>query len=137
MKKKIIGIIIIILIIGIIYLFYNNSKEKYSCIDYETNTTYTFETKQEMHSVCDKFNGIEEDKLIQSYPIYNDLINANEKEFTFEPYIDSYNNLAIITIITDCERQEIAKKKSEEWFSKHSYNINDYTIDYEYPCIES
>ena len=36
-----------------------------------------------MHSVCDKFNGIEEDKLIQKYPIYSDLINANEEEFIF------------------------------------------------------
>ena len=90
-----------------------------------------------MHSVCDKFNGIEEDKLIQKYPIYKDLINANEEEFIFEPYIDSNNNLAIIIIITDCKNPEIARKKSKEWFINHSYNIKDYTIDYEYPCIES
>ena len=83
MKKTIIPIFIILLIIGIIYLFYNNSKEKYSCIDYDTNTTYTFKTEEEMHLVCDKFNGIEEDKLIQKYPIYSDLINANEEEFIF------------------------------------------------------
>ena len=137
MKKTIIPIFIILLIIGIIYLFYNNSKEKYSCIDYDTNTTYTFKTEQEMHSVCDKFNGIEEDKLIQKYPIYKDLINANEEAFTFEPYMDGNNKLGIIIIIIDCERPEIAKKQAKEWFINHSYNIKDYTIDYEYPCIDS
>ena len=37
-----------------------------------------------MHKVCDKFNGVEEDKQLNSYEIYDDLINADEYGFTFE-----------------------------------------------------
>lgn len=60
-----------------------------------------------------------------------------KKNLYLEPYINSNNNLAIIIIITDYKNPEIAKKQAKEWFINHSYNIKDYIIDFEYPCIDS
>lgn len=138
MKNNVIALLVfigvlIIFIIGFgIYSY--NSKDNYSCIDYETNTYYSFKTEKEMREVCNKFNGIEEDTIMSSYSIYNDLINVKDNSFSFSPYVESDNKLAIIVIILDCNNPDNAKKKAIQWFSDHSYNIADYHIDYEYPC---
>jgi len=134
-KSTILIIVVVIIVLLFIYFIYNIiNKEKYSCIDYETNTYYTFKTESDMHKVCDKFNGVEDDKKLNSYEIYNDLINADEYGFTFDPYINSNNELSIIVIITDCNHPKEAKERAINWFKKHSYNIGEYTIEYEYPC---
>ena len=60
----------VIVVLLVFYLVYNSiTKDKYSCVDYETNTYYTFKTESDMHKVCDKFNGVEEDKQLNSYEI--------------------------------------------------------------------
>ena len=123
----------IIIILG--FVIYNSlNKKTYSCIDYSSNTTYTFDNEEEMHEVCDKFNGVEEDKIIDSYTIYNDLINENNDSFTLYPYVNSDKKLSIIITIIDCDNPNTAKEKAIKWFHDHSYNINDFTIEYEYPC---
>ncbi len=125
----------VIVVLLVFYLVYNSiTKDKYSCVDYETNTYYTFKTESDMHKVCDKFNGVEEDKQLNSYEIYDDLINADEYGFTFDPYINSNEELSIIVIITDCNHPKEARERAINWFKNHSYNISDYTIEYEYPC---
>ncbi len=140
MKKDIlipiiVFIIIFILFIGI-YLIINNKSNKYSCYDYENDITYTFKTEEEMHEVCDKFTGEKDDQLLNSYTIYNDLLNVDDSSFAFYPYINSNEELSIIITITDCDNPEQAKEKAINWFNNHSYNINDYTVEYEYPCTE-
>lgn len=125
----------VIVVLLVFYLVYNSiTKDKYSCVDYETNTYYTFKTESDMHKVCDKFNGVEEEKQLNSYEIYDDLINADEYGFTFDPYINSNDGLSIIVIITDCNHPKEARERAINWFKNHSYNISDYTIEYEYPC---
>ena len=125
----------VIVVLLVFYLVYNSiTKDKYSCVDYETNTYYTFKTESDMHKVCDKFNGVEEDKQLNSYEIYDDLINADEYGFTFDPYINSNDGLSIIVIITDCNHPKEARERAINWFKNHSYNISDYAIEYEYPC---
>ncbi len=125
----------VIVVLLVFYLVYNSiTKDKYSCVDYETNTYYTFKTESDMHKVCDKFNGVEEDKQLNSYEIYDDLINADEYGFTFDPYINSNDGLSIIVIITDCNHPKETRERAINWFKNHSYNISDYTIEYEYPC---
>ena len=138
-KKKNMNIVFIavtvIVVLLVFYLVYNSiTKDKYSCVDYETNTYYTFKTESDMHKVCDKFNGVEEDKQLNSYEIYDDLINADEYGFTFDPYINSNDGLSIIVIITDCNHPKEARERAINWFKNHSYNISDYAIEYEYPC---
>lgn len=126
-------IVFVLFIIG--YVIYNSffSKE-YSCIDYSSGTTYTFKSEKEMHEVCDKFNGVEDDKKMNSYSIYNDLININDPDYAFYPYVNSDDKLSIIIAISNCDNPNQAKEKAIAWFKNHSYNINDYTIEYEYPC---
>ncbi len=126
------GLVFIVILIVILYLYF--SKDKYSCIDYETHTYYSFSNEEEMHKVCDQFNGTLEDKKMNSYDIYNDLINANYSDFSFAPYINSDNKLSIIIAITDCDKPNEAKSNAIKWFKNHNYNINDYIIEYEYPC---
>ena len=137
-KSTVIAIIVFIGVLFVIvtsYVIYNNlSKEKYYCTDYETNTTYIFNTEDEMHEVCDKFSGVEKDKTMKSYKIYDDLINNKDNRFTFYPYVSADNKLNIIITIIDCNNKELAKEKAVEWFKNHSYDINDYTIEFEYPC---
>ncbi len=137
-KEKIIPLLVFtmtFIIFIVVFIIVNNSnKAKYSCFDYQTNQTYTFNTEEEMHAVCDKLEGIEEDQIMESYPIYNDLKNVNDPDFAFYPYIDSDNNLNIIIAITNCNNPEYAKEKAKKWFSDHSYNINEYNIEYENPC---
>ena len=137
MNKKLILVIIIVFILvsTISYSLINLlNSDKYFCFDYDTDTYYSFKTEEEMHEVCDKFNGVEDDKKMSNYTIYDDLINANDRSFSFDPYINSNNELSIIVKIIDCNNQESAKEKAKKWFSNHSYNINDYVIEYEYPC---
>jgi len=125
--------VLIVLLLG--YLIISNSKkEEYSCTDYETNQTYTFTSEEEMHKICDQFNGTEEDTIISQYDIYNALINTNNDSFSFYPYLEGNKKLAIIVTITDCDKPTQAKEQVSKWFENHSYNINDYQIDYEYPC---
>lgn len=138
-KYKIIPLVIFVLVfiivMGLFYLFNNrDAKEKYSCYDYETGTTYTFETEEEMHKVCDKFNGQEEENLLSTQSIYEDIVNSNEEGFAMIPYMNDDKELAIIVAISDCKNPEKVKANVKKWFSDHSYNINDYIIDYEYPC---
>ena len=127
------GIVLVLFLIG--YLIISNlNKEEYTCTDYETNQTYVFKNEKEMHEVCDKFNGTEADAILSQYNIYNDLINNNDSSFNFYPYVDSNNQLAIIVSISNCENKDLAKEKAISWFREHSYNINDYQVDFEYPC---
>ncbi len=140
MKKEIlipiaVFVIVFILIIGIYLIYINLNKPKYFCTDYSTNTYYEFDTEEEMHKVCDKFNGVEDDKIMETYSIYNDLIEAEDPGFAFYPYI-SNEKLSIIIAISDCNDQEGAKKRAIKWFSDHSYNIANYDVEYEYPCNE-
>lgn len=136
-KEKIIPIIVFLMtfiVFIITFLIINRSnKTEYSCYDYANDKTYTFKTEEEMHQVCDNLN-VEEDQLLESYPIYNDLINTDDSSFAFYPYINSDKKLSIVIAISDCDNPTSAKAKAEKWFSNHSYNINDYTIEYEYPC---
>ena len=137
-KSTIIAIIVFVTILiiftSIYFISKNLNKDKYYCIDYETDTTYTFKTEEEMHATCDKFNGVEDDKILESSKIYNDLISYKDDSFNFYPYVDSNKKLAIIITIIDCNSPTTAKEKAIKWFSNHSYNINDYQVDYEYPC---
>jgi len=140
MKKKnilvpIIAFVIVFVVVIGIYLIYNYfNKAKYSCVDYSTNTYYEFKTEKEMHEVCDKFNGVEEDKKLEKYPIYNELIKVNDEDFAFYPYINSDDNLSITIAISNCDNPTAAKDKALKWFKDHSYNISDYNIEYESPC---
>lgn len=131
----IVFVLVFIIVIGMFYLF-NNKEDKmeYSCYDYETEKTYTFETEEEMHKVCDKLNGGEEDQLLSDYLIYDDIVKSNEESFAMIPYMNDDKELAIIIAISDCKNPDKAKADAKKWFSDHSYNINDYNIDYEYPC---
>jgi len=137
-KNRIIPIIIFVIVfvfvIGIYFLYTNINKVKYSCVDYRSNTYYEFDTEEEMHSVCDKFNGVEEDKIMDNYAIYKDLVKVNDSNFAFYPYINDDDTLSITISITNCNNPLLAKEKAEKWFIEHSYNIKDYIIEYEYPC---
>ena len=138
-KNKIIPLIVFVcvfvIVFGMFYLFGNKkTKDSYSCYDYETEKTYTFDTEEEMHQVCDNLNGGEEDKLLSDYLIYDDIVKSNEKGFAMIPYINDDKELSIIIAISDCKNPDKAKADAKKWFSDHSYNINDYNIDYEYPC---
>ena len=141
MKKKsstmiaLIVFIIVFLIIIISLVIYNSLfKKEYSCIDYGSNTTYTLKSEKEMHKVCDQFNGVEEDRLMSNYDIYDDLISTNDPDFAFYPYINADKKLSIIVAISNCDNPNQAKEKAVAWFKNHSYIISDYTIEYEYPC---
>lgn len=138
-KEKIIPLVVFVLtfiiVIVIFTVFSNSKKQVYSCYDYENDKTYTFETEEEMHQVCDKLDGVEEDKLLSSNPIYEDLIATNDSDFAFYPYINDEQELVITIAISNCDTPDLAKKKAVDWFSEHSYDINDYIIEYEYPCI--
>lgn len=129
-------VFIIVLVLSIIiYLIYTNiNKDKYTCTDYETNTTYTFKNEKDMHEVCDNFNGVKDDQILSSYEIYQDIVTINSDRYSFYPYLDSDKKLAIIITITDCNNPKEAEEQANKWFSDHSYNINDYQVDYEYPC---
>jgi len=139
-KSTIISLSVFIIILCIFITINNlfDKDYKYSCIDESTNTTYRFNSKEEMEKVCSKFNQelylIDESNL-DEYPIYNKLINVDDSNgFSFDPYINSDNHLAIIVKIIDCDNQEVAIRKSKEWFVKNNFNINNYEIEYEYPC---
>lgn len=136
-KEKIIPIavsLIVFIVFIVTFLIINRfNKTEYSCYDYENNKTYTFKTEEEMHQVCDNLN-TEEDQLLETYSIYNDLINTDEQRFAFYPYINSDKKLSIVIAISDCDDPISAKEQAEKWFSNHSYNINDYSVEYEYPC---
>ena len=136
-KSSIVGIavFVVVFVVGISgYYIYNGiSSNKYSCIDPNTNAFYSFNTEEEMHEVCDLFDSNDvEDTGYKN--IYNDLVETNDSSFNFYPYINSNNTLSIIVTILDCNNSTSIKNKVEKWFKDHSYNINDYTIEYEYPC---
>ncbi len=135
-KNKVIPLIVFVVVFLIIICVYFllNSNTKYSCIDYRTDTYYEFNNEEEMHAVCDKFNGVDDDKIMDNYTIYNDLKDVNEEDFAFYPYINSDETLSITIVISNCDNPTFAKAKAEKWFRNHSYNINDYVIEYEYPC---
>ena len=139
-KETIIPLLIFIttfvLVIIVFFVFNNSKKNEYSCYDSENNITYSFDTEEEMHEVCDNLNSTEteEDKILDSYEIYNDLLNVEEDDFAYYPYVNSDKSLTIIIAISYCNNQAAAKAHAEKWFSDHSYNINDYTVEYEYPC---
>ena len=135
-----VAVVTFIVVIAIFLIINANKKDKYSCYDSTNDITYTFETEEEMHEVCDNLNSEVEEELdkedeFASYPIYNDLVNAEDPSFAFYPYINDDNKLSIIVAIADCDNVELAKSKARKWFSDHSYNISDYTIEYENPCI--
>lgn len=138
-KEKIIPIVVFLMtfiVFIIVFVLINNvNKDKYSCYDYEKDMTYTFKTEEEMHQVCDKLNGNDDDQIMESYPIYDELLKVNDPDFSFYPYINDDKKLAIIIAISNCEHPAIAKEKAEQWFSDHSYNIKDYVIEYENSCI--
>ena len=137
-KEKNIIIIMLVSFTAFILVFsifqLSRNKEEYSCYDYETNTTYTFKTEKEMQEVCSSFNGAEEDNTMNSYNIYEELINTDDRDgFSFDPYVRN-NELVIIVQIIDCDNPGKAKEKAKAWFKEHSYNINNFTIEYETPC---
>jgi len=137
MKKynsTIIALVIFVVMILFVIIFSKSFfKTTYICTDTTNNVEYTFDTEDEMNSFCDNLS-IVDDSSMSSNSIYYDLINNNDKRFSFYPYLDSNNNFTIITVIVDCNNPNEAKNDSIEWFRKHSYNINDYKIEYEYPC---
>lgn len=138
-KDKIIPILVFIITFAIItslfYIINNSKKNKYSCYDYENNINYKFSTEEEMHEVCDNLNsGEKENQIMDKYNIYNDLKEVNDPDFAFYPYVNSDDELTIIITILECNNKTLAKQKAENWFINHSYNINDYTIEYEYAC---
>lgn len=129
-------VIVFVLFITISNLF--NNDYKYSCTDLETNTTYKFNSKEAMHKVCDKFTYKSdniEDVSLNSYSIYSKLIEVDDRYgFSFEPYINSDNKLAIIIRIINCNNQELAINNSKQWFKNNGYSMDNYVIEYEYPC---
>lgn len=137
MKKSTMVFIIAFIVVFIVVfsiLEATMNQTNYSCYDYETNTTYTFKTEEEMQEVCSSYNGVEEDNTMNSYNIYEELINTDDRDgFSFDPYVRN-NELVIIVQIIDCDNPEKAKEKVKAWFKEHSYNINNFTIEYETPC---
>lgn len=136
LKRIIISLIVFIGIGVFLFVLYSLFfKTIYYCTDNVNNIQYTFDTEEEMNAFCDNLGqNKEKDSAISSFSIYNDLINNNDPGYTFYPYADSNNNFVITVVIVDCENPQNAKNKSIEWFKNHSYNINDYKIEYEYPC---
>ncbi len=128
---------VFVVVVGGYYIYTlltNPSEEKYSCIDYETNTTYSFATEEEMHEVCDKFNGKEYDEKLENYPEHEEITEAEDESFSFYPYVNSDNKLAIIVVLLDCNDIDGAKQKALNWLTNKGYNLNNYVIEYEYPC---
>jgi hypothetical protein len=126
--------VVVFLVVFGIFQLVNMNKDKYSCFDYENNVTYTFKTEEDMHEVCDKLNGVADDNVMNSYSIYDELINTDDSNgFSFDPYVLD-DELVIIVAITDCDNPELAKERARQWFKDHSYNINDFKIEYENPC---
>ena len=140
-KEKIIPLVVFVLtfviVIVIFFIINSSNKQEYSCYDYENEKTYTFESEEEMHKVCDKLNGGAEDELLASYPIYEDLIDVNDSDFAFYPYINDDQELEIIIAIANCDTPDLAKKRADSWFDEHHYDINDYNVEYEYPCTNN
>ncbi len=137
-KNKIVPVVVFfitfIVFISIFFILGNSNKKVYSCYDSENDVNYTFNTEEEMHEVCDKFiTNDDNDEALETYDIYNDLIKVNDPDFAFYPHV-SDNKLYIIISIVNCNNPYKAKEKAIKWFSDHSYNINDYNIEYEYPC---
>ena len=133
-KSTIIALVIFICIFSLVLVLYKViTKPTYVCTDTTNNVEYTFDSEEEMNAFCDNLNVID-DSAMASLNIYNDLINNNDSRFSFYPYLDSKNKMNIIVVIVDCQNPVGAKNGAIEWFSNHSYNINDYEIDYEYPC---
>ena len=131
----IVFVVTFVLVFLLIYLRANHAnKQKYSCYDYINNVEYTFATEEEMHEVCDKLNGDEEDQLLATYDIYHDILEIDDPDFSLYPYINSDKELTITIAISNCDTPEAAKAKAKKWFSNHNYNIKDYNIEYEYPC---
>lgn len=133
-KSTIISLVVFIICFFIAICFYTSiSKPKFVCTDVTNNKEYTFDTKEEMDAFCDTLSKTEDEKMTSS-SIYYDLINNNDSRFSFYPYIDGNNKFTITVVIVDCQNPSEAKNKAIEWFQNHSYNINDYNIEFEYPC---
>ena len=133
-KQTIIYILVLVVIFIVVYSITDTLMKKnndtYSCYDYTSDTYYTFKTEQEMHEVCDQFD----DNNINNYTIYDELINTDDNNgYSFDPYVRD-NELVIIVAITDCTNPEQAKENARKWFSDHSYDINNFKIEYENPC---
>lgn len=98
----VIFIIVLVLFIICIIIYNTFINKKYYCTDYDINKTFEFKIENK------KFIGVEEDKLMEFYSIYDDLINSNDSSFTFN------NKLSIIVAITVSYNTQIAKKRSIE-----------------------
>lgn len=138
MKKKstvicfCIFIIVLVLFFSIYSLFDNDYK--YSCTDYETNTTYKFNNKETMKRVCNNYVS-KEDTILKSDPIYSKLLSVDDRYgFSFDPYVNTNNKIAIIIRILDCRNQNDAIRRSKKWFVDNEFNMNNYVIEYEFPC---
>ena len=133
-KSIIVALVVFIGIFSLVFILYKViAKPTYICTDTTNNVQYTFDNEDDMNIFCDNLSK-NDDSVISSFNIYNDLINNNDNRFSFYPYLDSSNNLIITIVIVDCNNPEDAKNKAIEWFGNHSYNINDYKVEFEYPC---
>ena len=133
-KSTLIAVAVFVCIFGLVLILYNTIfKTEFVCTDVTNNTKYKFDTKEEMDAFCDNLSTID-DSSMTTFPIYDDLINNNDSRFSFYPYIDSDNQFTITVVIVDCLNPNDAKNQSINWFRNHGYDINDYNIEYEYPC---
>ena len=114
----------------------NNNKKVYSCINYETNTEYTFDNEEEMHAVCDSFNTNEqkEEKENSNEKTEKENVEEVEEAFDLYTYVKSDGKKAVIVLVLDCNDIDATKKKALKKFSDEGHNLNEYVIEYQYPC---
>jgi len=137
-----IGVFLVFIIGYYVYTSINSNgdnKQVYSCIDYETNTEYTFDNEEEMHSVCDKFNTneVKEENNNSNSNEQNtgkDTVEEVEEAFDFYTYEKNNGKKAVIVLILDCNDIDATKKKALRKFSADGHNLNEYVVEYQYPC---
>ena len=111
------------------------SKDVYSCIDPETNREYTFDNEEEMHNVCDSFNTNEtkNETTEKQTTTNNSEVVVEDVGYDLYPYVRDDGKKAVTIIITDCNNIDSTKNEALNKFGEE-HNINDYVIEYEYPC---
>ena len=99
-------------------------------------TTGNFRSKEDIYRKV--FNeeelqtlGYSMNKTISSH---NSRTKRNSKINNTEANDEEKNKVEDGFFLTQGNNPNEAKNDSIEWFRKHSYNINDYKIEYEYPC---
>ena len=58
----------------------------------------------------------------------------HEEAFDLYPYVKSDGKKAVIVLVLDCNDIDATKKKALKKFSDEGHNLNEYVIEYQYPC---